>query len=493
MTTSTSTSTTHTTGSHSAALAAWAARVPDAPHTTSLTFRGDALAAAVGLVTSGLGSPYVLYERDSLLHVAAGAAGLLRMTARHLTAEAQGGSWTLPVTGPALAPVTEAFEALSTVQAGVRGAYGWAAFELAHLLHGAGGSEPSLSVPAGGSGGATPLAGDPSGLGDLLCLFIPAVEVVLSPGEATVSAVSPHLLDTAARLLTAPSARRAPGPATPVEAGDGDPEAYRTAVAKVIGDIRAGRLDKAVLSRTVPLDGAAPVDLPATYLAGLAANTPARSFLLDLGGWQAAGFSPETVVEAVPGGRVTTQPLAGTRALSQDPAENHRLRAELLADPKEVHEHAVSVRLACQELGGVCATGSVLVEEFMAVRERGSVQHLASRVAGRLREDRGPWDAFAALFPAVTATGAPKTEALAALQRYEDGPRGLYGGAVITADTAGALDAALVLRTVFRRGERTWLRAGAGIMRDSTPDREFEETCEKLRSVAPHIRRRPRS
>jgi salicylate synthetase len=240
----------------------------------------------------------------------------------------------------------------------------------------------------------------------------------------------------------------------------------------------------------VILTGAS-VDLPATYLAGRRANTPARSFLLDLGGWQAAGFSPETVVEAERDGRVTTQPLAGTRALGPDAAENDRLRRELLADPKEVHEHAISVRLACQELADVCRPSSVVVEEFMGVKERGSVQHLASRVAGLLRDGQGPWDAFGALFPAVTATGAPKREALAALSRYEEGPRGLYGGAVITADTEGALDAALVLRTVFRHDNTTWLRAGAGIMGGSTPEREFEETREKLRSVAPHILHQP--
>jgi salicylate synthase len=153
-----------------------------------------------------------------------------------------------------------------------------------------------------------------------------------------------------------------------------------------------------------------------------------------------------------------------------------------------VHEHAISVRLACQELEAICRPGSVAVEEFMTVQERGSVQHLASRVAGQLREGLGPWSAFAVLFPAITATGVPKAAALAALARYESGDRGLYGGAVLTANTDGDLDAALVLRTIFRRDGHTWLRAGAGGMRQSTPEREYEETREKLRSVAPYLR-----
>ncbi|MGW0593039.1 chorismate-binding protein [Streptosporangium sp. NPDC002607] len=210
------------------------------------------------------------------------------------------------------------------------------------------------------------------------------------------------------------------------------------------------------------------------------------SFLLNLGGQRAAGFSPETIVEVEANGRIRTQPLAGTRSLGPDAAENDRLREELRTDPKEVHEHAISVRLAAEEMETICRPGSVVIEEFMTVKARGSVQHLASRVAGRLRENLGPWSAFAALFPAVTVV--PKSAALAALNRHEPEPRGLYGGAVFRAGTDGSLDAALVLRTLFAHGNHTWLRAGAGIMGQSTPEREYEETCEKLRSVVPHLR-----
>ena len=145
------------------------------------------------------------------------------------------------------------------------------------------------------------------------------------------------------------------------------------------------------------------------------------------------------------------------------------------------------VRLAWDEMAVVCRPGSVAVEEFMAVRPRGSVQHLASRVTGRLRKESGPWDAFASLFPAITATGVSKPAALQALARHEDGPRGLYGGAVFRGSTANTLDAALVLRTLIGEGEETWLRAGAGVTAQSSPEREIEETCEKLRSVAPHL------
>ncbi len=116
------------------------------------------------------------------------------------------------------------------------------------------------------------------------------------------------------------------------------------------------------------------------------------------------------------------------------------------------------------------------------------MQHLASRLTGRLRPDAGTWDAFASLFPAITATGVSKRSALQALARHEEGPRGLYAGAVFRGSTGGALDAALVLRTLIGEGNETWLRAGAGVTAQSSPEREIEETCEKLRSVAPHLR-----
>ena len=120
----------------------------------------------------------------------------------------------------------------------------------------------------------------------------------------------------------------------------------------------------------------------------------------------------------------------------------------------------------------------------MDVVERGSVQHLASQVTGRLAAGRDGWDALGAIFPTATASGVPKQAACDLIAADESEPRGLYGGAVLTADASGALDAGLVLRSVQRRDGRTWLRAGGGIVEASRPERELEETREKLRSVA---------
>ncbi|WP_395368733.1 salicylate synthase [Streptomyces tubercidicus] len=451
---------------------AWARSVPPLACASTREPCHDPAAIATRLAQARLADQYMVYEaQGGVWHFAAGSAESVTANATGITAQAAGRTWTSRTDRKPLTAFATALSALREAGEEGRHFYGWAAFELAHLLH-----------------------ADPAAAGDqpLLRALIPAVEVTLTRDRTVVRAVDEAWARKVADLLAEPPAQgTAPDEPTPertegvIAAGTA---AYGRAVSRTVGDIRAGLLEKAVVSRKVPLPAEPRPDFPATYLAGRRANTPARSYLLDLGGYRAAGFSPETVLEIGEDGRVSTQPLAGTRALGSDPAENERRRAELLSDPKEIHEHAVSVRLAWDEMAAVCRPGSVVVEEFMAVRPRGSVQHLASRVTGRLRPDAGPWDAFASLFPAITVTGVSKRVALQALARHEEGPRGLYGGAVFRGNTNGALDAALVLRTLIGAGNEAWLRAGAGVTAQSSPEREIEETCEKLRSVAPYLR-----
>ncbi|MEV3952561.1 salicylate synthase [Streptomyces halstedii] len=430
------------------------------------------MATATRLARARLADQYMVYETEGgVWHFAAGSAVSVSAHATGITARAAGRTWTADTHGHPLTALAAALSALRDTGGTGRHFYGWAAFELAHLLH-----------------------ADAEATGDdtLLHVLIPSVEVTLTGDRTLVRAVDEAWARKVADLLAEPPARRgAPEELSPDRTEEviaTGAAAYGRTVARAVADIRAGLLEKAVVSRKVPLPAEPRVDFSETYLAGRRANTPARSYLMDLGGYRAAGFSPETVLEVGEDGRVSTQPLAGTRARGADPVENERRRAELLADPKEIHEHAVSVRLAWEEMEAVCRLGSLAVEEFMAVRARGSVQHLASRVTGALRPGAGPWDAFASLFPAITATGVSKRDALRALARHEPGPRGLYGGAVFRGSTGGALDAALVLRTLIGAGDGVWLRAGAGVTAQSSPEREIEETCEKLRSVAPYLR-----
>ncbi|MDO4019226.1 salicylate synthase [Clavibacter michiganensis] len=330
--------------------------------------------------------------------------------------------------------------------------------------------------------------------GELLHVILPRTEVVIADGLATVRSGDAREAAEVARILGAAEPAPSPSPEphpcpAPDRPGVVDPEEgrarYLAAVASGVAAIHAGELQKVVVSRRVPVTGE--VDLPATFVRGRRANTPARSYLLGLGGIEAVGFSPEIVVAVDARGTVRTQPLAGTRALVADPIESRRLREELLSDAKEIHEHAISVKLAVEEMAPVCRPGSVRVEEFMVVEERGTVQHLGSRVAGELADGLTCWDALAALFPAVTASGVPKRAAFDLIRRLEGHDRDLYAGAVLRIEPDGALDAALALRTLFRRGDATWLQAGAGVVGASSPARELEETREKLASIADHV------
>ncbi|MFC4948784.1 salicylate synthase [Pseudonocardia sp. GCM10023141] len=405
----------------------------------------DPASAAAALVRDS-GGPYVIYERDQRWTVASGARVELRLDRDRIRLHTPTGDRDIAV-GPD--PLRQVADLLAGLEIPGWSAYGWAAFELAHLLRG---------------------DRDRAGPATLLHLLVPEEAVVIGSGSGAASGPD----------VAPPVAWPAPGAELDVTLTGG--ARYRDAVAAAVRDIRDDKLQKVILSRIVPVAGG--IDLLATYVAGRAGNTPARSFVLELGGLAAAGFSPETVVEVAADGRVSTQPLAGTRMLVGDPVIDVARREELLADPKEIYEHAISVRLAQDELAGVCSAGSVRVDEFMTVQERGSVQHLASRVSGHLAAGYDAWDAFAALFPSITASGIPKAAAYDLIARYEEGPRGLYSGAVLALSADGAFDAALVLRTVFVQDGRTWLRAGAGIVAPSTPEREWDETCEKLRSLS---------
>ncbi|WP_132992884.1 salicylate synthase [Gordonia zhaorongruii] len=275
-----------------------------------------------------------------------------------------------------------------------------------------------------------------------------------------------------------------PAPARPIDvAVDGD--GYSERVAQAIAEINSGAYQKVILSRRVA--AGYDVDIPATYVRGRDANTPARSFLLRLGGVEAAGFSPELVGAVDQDGIVTAEPLAGTRALTGAADVDAAARTELLSDEKELAEHALSVRACLDEVDSVVEPGTAHVASFLDVRERGSVQHLGATVRGRLAPGLTPWRALEALFPSITATGTPKTPALEAIYRLEPERRGPYSGAVVAASSAGDLEAALALRSVFAEDGRAWLRAGAGIVAGSQPDREFTETCEKLASIAPFV------
>jgi salicylate synthetase len=420
---------------------------------------GDPVLLAARLAESGLFDQYVVYEREGDCWFAGGALGEIvvdrsEIRARWLTDET--------VTPLGAHPLRQVQEHLAAMDVAGWHAYGWMAFEFSHL---------HTDRP------------DRAGDDRLLHLVVPHSEVRLRQNGALVRSADQETLDSLVALLSEPTVPRVAVP-RPIEVS-GTGSGYPEMVTEALEEIRTTELQKVILSRTLTIPF--PVDFVATYVHGRTHNTPARSYLLNLGGRRVVGFSPETVAEVDADGQVVTQPLAGTRARGLGEREDERLRAELLADPKEISEHVLSVKLAEEEMATVCRPGSVLVRDLLSVRQRGSVQHLGSSVHGELAEHASAWDVLRAVFPAVTASGIPKGPAYDCITRLERERRGIYSGAVLMAGSDGDLDAALVLRSLFEEGGRTWLRAGAGILSGSTPERELEETCEKLRSVAPYV------
>jgi anthranilate synthase component 1 len=208
-------------------------------------------------------------------------------------------------------------------------------------------------------------------------------------------------------------------------------------------------------------------------------------FYLDLGGEPATrliGSSPEMLVR-LQGRQAEVRPIAGTRPRGRDAVEDQALTEELLADPKERAEHVMLVDLGRNDLGRVCDFGSVTVPELITVERYSHVIHLVSRVSGRLRDDVDGYDLLRATFPAGTVSGAPKVRAMEIIEALEGTRRGPYAGAVGYLGFNGNLDTCIAIRTIVMQDDVAHLQAGAGIVADSDPSREWEETGHKAHAL----------
>jgi anthranilate synthase component 1 len=201
-------------------------------------------------------------------------------------------------------------------------------------------------------------------------------------------------------------------------------------------------------------------------------------FYLKAGPVSLVGSSPEIMVR-VEGDRVLIRPLAGTRRRGKTEEDDERLAAELLADPKERAEHIMLVDLGRNDVGRVARYGSVQLSDVMTIERYSHVMHLCSTVSGRLQEGRTAFDALRACLPAGTLSGAPKVRAMQIIDELEPQRRGPYGGAVGYIDFSGNMDTCIALRTLVLKGQTAYLQAGAGIVADSVPELEREETLNK--------------
>lgn len=424
----------------------------------------DVVAEIARALSDSDGEDYVVYERGSRWILASGSqcgveldSDELRLTRDGAVVERR--SWT-GRPGVVLGGAVD--QILADPETGADTAFGWVAFEFGAFKFGLGDRLPPK----------TPLAR----------VFSPRTQVEVTAERVTVRFGQVNQLEIVRGLIAGGVRPTAAPSAVDIRRDD---SAYRERVASVIGEIVSGRYQKVILSRR--FDVPFRLDFPSTYRLGRRYNNPARSFLLRLGPLRALGYSPELVAAVHHDGLVVTEPLAGTRAFGRGAVSDRAARDDLESNSKEIVEHAISVRSSLKEIAEVAEPGTATVTDFMTVRERGSVQHLGSTVGARLDPSMDRMDALEALFPAVTASGIPKAEGVEAILRHDELPRGLYSGAVAMFSGDGSLDAALALRSAYELDGRTWLRAGAGIIAESTPDREFEETCEKLGTLSPYL------
>jgi anthranilate synthase component 1 len=260
-----------------------------------------------------------------------------------------------------------------------------------------------------------------------------------------------------------------------------DQAGFEAAVLKIQDYIRAGDCVQVVLSRRtdVPFKGD-PLDL---YRVLRHVNPSPYMFVMETGrGFDVVGASPEVNVRLT-GRRCEIRPIAGTRPRGADEAADRRLEVELLADPKERSEHLMLVDLARNDLGRVCVPGSVKVPDYAIVERYSHVMHIVSQVEGELAPEKDAFDLFRATFPAGTLSGAPKVRAMQIISEFEGERRGIYGGAVGYFGFDGGHDSCIVIRTASLRNGVASIQAGAGIVADSVPTLEFEETINKSKSV----------
>jgi len=256
--------------------------------------------------------------------------------------------------------------------------------------------------------------------------------------------------------------------------------AFMAAVERAKRYIYDGDIMQVVLSQRASRPfSASPMAL---YRALRSLNPSPYMFYLDLAGFQVVGASPEILVR-LEGDTVTVRPIAGTRPRGKTAEEDAALAADLLADPKERAEHVMLMDLGRNDVGRVAQTGSVRVTENMCIEHYSHVMHIVSNVEGRLREGLDAIDVLRATFPAGTVSGAPKVRAMEIIDELEPAKRGVYAGAVGYLGFNGDMDVAIAIRTGVVKDGRVYVQAGAGIVADSVPRNEWEETRNKAKAV----------
>jgi anthranilate synthase component I len=308
----------------------------------------------------------------------------------------------------------------------------------------------------------------------------PAAPDALAAGEARLAALARQLREPIAALPEVDLAARAETGLEDRARTSMDRARYEAAVARVREYVLAGDVMQVVPARRISVPyGAPPLNL---YRALRNLNPSPYLYFLDLEDFQIVGSSPE-ILARLEDGMVSVRPIAGTRHRGRDDAEDAALAEELLADPKEIAEHLMLIDLGRNDVGRIAETGSVRLTEKMVIERYSHVMHIVSNVTGRLAGELSALDVLRATLPAGTLSGAPKIRAMEIIDELEPVKRGVYGGAVGYLSWGGDMDTAIAIRTAVIKDGELHVQAGAGIVADSVPAAEWQETVNKARAV----------
>ncbi|MBD2309021.1 chorismate-binding protein [Chroococcidiopsis sp. FACHB-1243] len=418
--------------------------------------RRDHIVALKNLVQAGIFTNYVLYEGKNEVRIAGNELAKISVSKELVSFKGISKSYS----EPASEPFKQVEKMLASLPIENWTAYGYVAFDMARFY-----SSYSKSIQQ-----------------DSLYFLIPEIELIFTNEGVCIRSTKSIEQIQDILLLDEQLPNYLPDNLIIDFSGR---ENYQQQIVTLIEAIQKTELQKAIISRSQAIAG--DLDVLGTYVVGARANNSARSYCLNIGDVRAVGFSPETLLEVYEDGFIVTNPLAGTRPRSQSLEEDNRLSHELFTDAKEVKEHALSIWLAQSEIASFCLPGTIQVFNFMEVKKYRCVQHLSSRVGGQLQPGKTLWDALKVLFPGITVSGIDKQQALKWIDRLEDEPRGIYAGGIGWVDSSGTGDLAIAIRSVYQYGDRIYLNAGAGIVAESIPEKEYIESVNKMNTMLTNL------
>lgn len=421
-------------------------------HETFVPGQRDPIVVLNNLLQAGIFTKYMMYEGNNEVRIAGNELLRVSVSQDSVSIHGLGKSYSEPISNP-LKQVEALFKSLNIEN---WTAYGYVAFDIARFY-----SAYSKAIQQ-----------------ELLYFLIPETElrftetgIYIKTNKSLEQVKEQLFVDTPLSDYVLAS----------LAVDFGDREIYQNRVEVLIKAIKQGELHKAIISRSVKVTGE--LDVLGTYVVGAKANNAARSYCLNIGNIRAVGFSPEILMQVNKDGFVVTNPLAATRPRGASSQEDTQLRGELFTDAKEVKEHSLSAWLAQSEITSLCLPETVRVFDFMEVKKYRCVQHLSSRVGGQLQPNNTLWDALKVLFPGITVSGIDKEQALKWIDRLEDEPRGIYAGGIGWVDSSGAADIAIAIRSVYQYGNKIHLNAGAGIVAESVPEKEYIESVNKMNTM----------